>query len=67
MTGTHSSETTNQLLLLFIFENIDYRKRCLFLQEIISLSKVNDIWRQALAAFFDPSDNNFSLNAFSKN
>jgi hypothetical protein len=52
----------------FIKENADYRKRCLYLQEIISLSRFNDVWRRALAAFFDssPADcldiGKFSLN-----
>jgi hypothetical protein len=67
MTDTHSSEVAKKLAFRFILENIDYRKRCLYLQEIISLGKVNDAWRKALAVFFDCSTNNFSLKAFSKN
>jgi hypothetical protein len=37
------------------------------MQEIISLGKENDAWRQALALFFDCSVNSFSMTGFSKN
>jgi hypothetical protein len=67
MISTHSSEAIKKLALRYILENIDYRKRCLFLQEIISLSKVNDVWRKALAAYFDNPVNSFPPNVFSKN
>jgi hypothetical protein len=66
MINTYSSELTKKLTLQFILENIEHRKKCLFLQEIISMSKINDVWRQALAAFFDTPANSFS-QAFSKN
>ena len=67
MIGTYTSEVTKKLAFRFILENIDYRKRCLYMQEIISLGKVNDGWRQALTLFFDCPVNNFSMKAFSKN
>ena len=67
MISTYTSEVTKKLAFRFILENIDYRKRCLYMQEIISLGKVNNVWRQALALFFDCSINSFSLKAFSKN
>lgn len=67
MTRTYSSTTTKKLALRFILENLDFRKRSLYLQEIISLSKINDIWRQALTAFFDTPPAKFSFKAFSKN
>jgi hypothetical protein len=67
MIGTYTSEVSKKLAFQFILENIEYRKRCLYLQEIISLGKVNNVWRQALALFFDCSIDNFSLKAFSKN
>jgi hypothetical protein len=66
MINTYSSELTKKLALQFILENIEYRKKAIFLQEIISMSKLNDVWRQALAAFFDTPVNNFS-QAFSRN
>jgi hypothetical protein len=67
MITTHSSETAKKMAIRFILENIDYRKRCLFLQEIIAMSKVNDTWRQALSVFFDGPIKNLSLKVFSKN
>ncbi|MDP4263572.1 MAG: hypothetical protein Q8941_13680 [Bacteroidota bacterium] len=66
MIRTYSSKATRKLIFQFIMENIDYQKRCLYLQEIISLGKVNDVWRRALSAFFDnPAVS--SLKIFSKN
>lgn len=67
MIRTYSSQTTKELAVRFVLENIDYRKRCLYLQEIISLGRENDIWRQALTAFLDTPPNKFSIKAFSKN
>jgi len=67
MIRTNSSPTAKKLLLRFILENIDYRKRSLYLQEIISLSRINDVWRKALTSFFDTPAANISLKAFSKN
>ncbi|MGZ8524785.1 MAG: hypothetical protein ACXWV1_10175 [Chitinophagaceae bacterium] len=62
-----TSKATKKLALGFILENIDYRKRSLYLQEIISLSRMNDVWRKALSTFFDTPLNNFSPKTFSKN
>jgi hypothetical protein len=67
MTGTYSSEATKKLAFRFILENIDYRKRCLYLQEIISLGKIDDVWRKALAVFLDTPIKNFAHKTFSKN
>ena len=67
MTSARSSYITKKLLLRFIAENIDYRKRCLYLQEIISMGKANSIWLKALVAFFDSPMDEYPLKAFSKN
>ena len=67
MTRINSTDDAKKLVLRFIMDNIDYRKRSLYLQEIISLSRVNDTWRRALAAFFDTPATNCSLKTFSKN
>jgi hypothetical protein len=67
MTSIYSSDVTKKLALRYILENIDYYKRCLYLQEIISLGKINDVWRQALTTFLNTPVGNFSLKAFSKN
>jgi hypothetical protein len=68
MTCPYSSPITKKLLLQFILDHADYRKRSLYLQEIISMSKANDVWRHALLTFLDASlKNNWSLKPFSKN
>ncbi len=67
MIRTSTSPTAKKLLLRFILENIDYRKRSLYLQEIISMSRLNDVWRKALVSFFNTPATNVSLTAFSKN
>jgi len=63
----YSSQATKELTVQFVLENIDYRKRCLYLQEIISMGRENDVWRQALTAFFDTPLSKLSVKAFSKN
>ena len=67
MTAIISSRATRELVLRFILDSIEYRKRCVSLQEIISLSKINDIWRQALLTFFDTPLKTIPVKAFSKN
>jgi len=62
-----SSKASKKLLFRFIMENIDYRKRSLYLQEIISMSRANDVWRRALATFFDTPATSISVKAFCKN
>ena len=67
MTRIYTSQAAKKLALKYILENIDYRKRCLYLQEIISMGRENDLWRQALTAFFETPIENLSLSTFSKN
>ncbi|MEI9911560.1 MAG: hypothetical protein WDO71_19040 [Bacteroidota bacterium] len=67
MTRTFSSHATKKLVIRFILENIDYRKRCLYLQDIIALGKADDVWLKALSAFLDTPVKNFPLKTFSKN
>jgi hypothetical protein len=67
MTSIYSTDATKKLALRYLLENIDYRKRCLYLQEIISLGKTNDLWRQALVAFLSTPVDIFTLKGFSRN
>jgi len=62
-----SSKVSKKLAFRFILDNIDYRKRCLYVQDIISLGRINETWRLALAAYFDTPLERLSLKAFSKN
>ncbi|RYG40718.1 MAG: hypothetical protein EOO01_26715 [Chitinophagaceae bacterium] len=63
----NTSKASKKLALRFILENIDYRKRSLYLQEIISLGKMNDVWRRALSAFFDTPFHAPAAKSLSKN
>ena len=67
MTTTNNSKETKKLAFRFILENIEYRKRCLYIQEIIALGKENDIWWRALNIFLDRTANIYHLKTFSKN
>jgi hypothetical protein len=58
-----STTASKKLALRFVLENIEYRKRSLYLQEIISVSKLNDAWRKLLLIYFaDP----LTINSFQK-
>ena len=67
MTSIYSSDETKRLALRYLLENIDYRRRCLYLQEIISLGRKNDVWRQALTAYLNTPVDKFSLRKVCKN
>ena len=53
MISTYYSDVRKKLAFRFILENIDYRKICVYLQDIIALGKTDDVWRKALDRFFD--------------
>ena len=44
MTSIYSTDETKRLALRYLLENIDYRRRCLYLQEIISLGRENKVF-----------------------
>ncbi len=44
---------TKELLLLFILDHIEFKKRSVYLQDIIKLSKTNEVWNRALFTFLD--------------
>lgn len=67
MTHPYSSLTTKKLLIVFLEESINYRKKCIYLQEIISLGKLNDVWRKALISFFDSPFGSPSMKNLCKN
>ena len=67
MISTFSSEVTRKLAFRFILDSIEYRKRCRGLQDIIFLSKMYEIWRQALITFLDTPVNSHSFKALNKN
>lgn len=67
MVNSASSKATKELLFSFILENLEYRKKCLYLQEIVSLGKADNIWQKALLAFFDSPMKLDSPATFCKN
>ncbi len=67
MTGTPTSKAAKKLVVQFLLDNVDFRKRSLYLQEIIRMSRTNDVWRKALMAFFDTPAEYFPEAAFCKN
>jgi len=67
MFNTNTIDATKKLAFKFILDNIEYRKKCLYLQEIISMGRVNQIWQDALILFFDSPLQLARLKAFSKN
>lgn len=67
MIKTFSSEATRKLAFRLILDSIDYRKRCMGLQNFISLSKKYEIWRNALITFLETPLNSDSFKAFGKN
>jgi hypothetical protein len=46
-------DESKKLAFQFVLKNAEYRKRCLYLQEIIAMGRRDDTWRRALLAFFD--------------
>ncbi len=67
MTVVISSRATKELVLRFILDSIEFRKRSLYLQEIIFLSRLNDTWRRVLLTFFDAPLETVPVKAFSTN
>ena len=67
MVRTNSSPATRKLVLRFILEHIEYRKRCLYLQEIIAIGKKDTVWRRALASYFDTPLNKVHKEDFCTN
>jgi hypothetical protein len=63
----YSCNVSKKLVLKFILEHIEYRKRCLYLQEIIAMGKRHEIWRRALASFFEERISRGGDQSFSSN
>ncbi|OSZ79969.1 hypothetical protein CAP36_01510 [Chitinophagaceae bacterium IBVUCB2] len=67
MTRYYSANAAKKLALKFILDNIDYKKKCLYLQEIIAMGKEDHLWLQALTSFFDTPMKTNSFRLLSKN
>ena len=67
MTLKYSSVASRKLVMQLIMENIEFSKRSLYLQEIISLSKANDILNKMLLNFFEQPVKKVSLRSLCNN
>ena len=67
MTLRYSSRAAKELVLQYVLDSIDEKKRALYLQEIISMGKSNNVWIHFLTQFFDRPVRKFSPRVFSKN
>lgn len=67
MTRLHTSDERKKLALQYILTNAEYRKKCLYLQEIITMSRRDDLWRKALLIYFDSPVTKFAFRSPCKN
>ncbi|HUR66313.1 MAG TPA: hypothetical protein VMZ03_08160 [Chitinophagaceae bacterium] len=67
MTLKYTSQASKELILQYVLENIEFRKKCRYLQEIITLSKDNEILSKMLTDFFEKKFKKNPLKAFCKN
>ena len=67
MVPVFTSSVTKKLVLQYAQQNIDFRKRSLYLQEIITIGKTNKLWLDALVVFFDTPLTSNAKRCFSKN
>jgi hypothetical protein len=67
MTVKYSSHASKQLILQYVLENIEFKKRSRYLQEIVTMSKDNEILGKMLTNFFGSGLKKNPLKAFCKN
>ena len=67
MTLKYSSRAAKELVLQFVLDSIDQRKKSLYLQEIISMGKRDDMWIRFLTAYFEKPVDRQSWWQFSVN
>lgn len=68
MTQPIYSTDTKKLLMQFMLEDIEYRKECQYMQELVALSKQHDNLQHTLVAFIDDANvDHFSLTGLTNN
>ena len=67
MIPTCSSAASKKLVLRYILQNIEHRKRSLYLQEIISLGKIDAVWNKTLRLFLNAPLKIIPLQKFNNN
>lgn len=67
MINTYSNEAAKKLVVRYILNDIDYKKKCLYLQEIIAMGRKDNLWIRALSAYFDSPMDHPAIIKFCKN
>ena len=67
MIPTCSSVASKKLAFHYILQNIEHRKRSLYLQEIISLGKIDEVWIKTLHLFLNAPLKIIPLQKFNNN
>lgn len=67
MINIASNQVSKKLAVQFVLNEIDYKKRCQYLQEIIAMGQKDNLWIRALGVFFNTPMEQPPLRAFCKN
>jgi hypothetical protein len=67
MTLKYSSRAAKELVLQFVLDSIEQRKKSQYLQEIISMGKKQKMWIHFLTAYFKAPVKQIPLDQFSLN
>lgn len=67
MAHIYTSTATKKLLLQYVMENIEIRKRSNDLLEIILIGKKHHVWMKALNQYFEVPDSVNALKILSNN
>jgi hypothetical protein len=67
MTLKYSSRAAKELVLQFVLDSIEQRKKSVYLQEIISMGKKDQMWIHFLNAYFRKPVDHSSWWEFSMN
>ena len=67
MVSFRSTYTSKKLLIRFILDSIDFRKRSVYLQEMIAWGKTDEGWKNILLSYFETASVRFSAVKFCPN
>jgi hypothetical protein len=67
MTLRYSSRAAKELVLQFVLDSIEQKKKSQYLQEIISLGKKENVWMRLLNEFFQAGSYFEQTRKFSMN
>ena len=67
MVPVFTTTVTKKLVLKYVMENINQQKRNIYLQEIITIGKIDKLWNKALELFFDSPFTSKGIQAICSN